>query len=96
MDNSYIATVEGVDVFGADFTAGTAWLFSPYILQAVEYNQLDTDAHIVTLRFEPGEDSKARWSGNSNSAQSGLIGRSMTSVAKARQTLSEATPSLKV
>ncbi|MGE3710703.1 MAG: hypothetical protein AB7G35_13605 [Hyphomicrobiaceae bacterium] len=58
MGNSYIATVDGVDVFGADFTAGTAWLFSPYILQTVEYAQLDADAHIVTLHFEPGEDLK--------------------------------------
>ncbi|MGE5510395.1 MAG: hypothetical protein ACM31O_03975 [Bacteroidota bacterium] len=58
MGNSYIATVDGVDVFGADFTAGTAWLFSPYILQAVEYAQLDAEAHIITLRFEPGEDLK--------------------------------------
>ena len=54
--NSYIATVDGVDVFGADFTAGTAWLFSPYVLQAVEYAQLDDEAHIITVRFEPGED----------------------------------------
>lgn len=58
MGNSYIATVDGVDVFGADFTAGTAWLFSPYILQSVEYAQLDSDAQIVTIRFEPGEDLK--------------------------------------
>lgn len=56
--NSYIATVDGVDVFGANFPAGTAWLFSPYILQAVEYAQLDTEAHIIKVRFEPGEDLK--------------------------------------
>lgn len=57
MGDSYIATVDGVDVYGADFTPGTAWLFSPYILQKVQYAQL-ADAHIVAVRFEPGEDLK--------------------------------------
>jgi len=60
MGNSYIATVEGVDVFGGNFTSGTAWLFSPYILQTVAYAQLDDDAHIVAVRFEPGEDLKGQ------------------------------------
>ncbi|MGE0054000.1 MAG: hypothetical protein AB7S74_07310 [Hyphomicrobium sp.] len=54
--NSYIATVEGIDVFGADFSAGSAWLFSPYILQTVEYARPEADEHIVAIRFEPGED----------------------------------------
>jgi hypothetical protein len=58
MGNAYIATIEGVDVFGADFTAGSAWLFSPYILQSVEYAQLDADGHIATVVFQPGEDLK--------------------------------------
>jgi hypothetical protein len=58
MGNSYIGTVESVDVFGADFPPGTAWLFSPYILQTVKYAQLGADEHVLRVTFEPGEDLK--------------------------------------
>jgi hypothetical protein len=56
MGDAYIATVEGIDVHGADFPAGTAWLFSPYILQAVQYAELNTHGNVVTVTFEPAED----------------------------------------
>lgn len=55
---SYIATVEGIDVYGVDSTPGSAWLFSPYILKTVEYAILDADEHIVTVEFVPGDDLK--------------------------------------
>jgi hypothetical protein len=49
---SYIATVEGVDVFGADFPAGVGWLFSGQILQQILYAELDTTGHYVDISFE--------------------------------------------
>lgn len=52
---SYIATVEGVDVFGAGFEPGVAWLFSARTLKAVRYAETDTPGCFVELAFEPGE-----------------------------------------
>jgi hypothetical protein len=57
-ENSYIATVEGIDVHGADFEPGTAWLFSPFILQSVDFVELNPKGHIVSVDFEQGDDLK--------------------------------------
>ena len=56
--NSYIATIEGIDVYGADFEPGNAWLFSPYLLQSLRYAAMDEDNHILRATFQPGEDLK--------------------------------------
>lgn len=55
MGNFYIATFEGVDVYGADFEPGIAWLFSPYVLRSVAYAYMDAEQHITSLAFRPGE-----------------------------------------
>jgi hypothetical protein len=54
----YIATVDGVDVFGADFDPGEAWLFSARALQRLSYAPLDDAGHAVTLAFEPTDEKK--------------------------------------
>lgn len=56
MGDFYIATVEGVDVYGADFEPGTAWLFSSYILRSVSYASIDKEEHVTEIAFEPGDD----------------------------------------
>jgi hypothetical protein len=45
--NSYIATIEGIDVCAANFEPGKAWLFSPYMLQCIQY------AAIMPMPFDP-------------------------------------------
>jgi hypothetical protein len=55
---SYIATVEGVDVFGADFTPGEAWLFSAKSLRSVRYAELNQPRHYVDTIFDLGEGMK--------------------------------------
>ena len=57
-DRTYIATVEDVDVCGADFPPGTAWLFSARLLQAIRYGSIDPEGHRVSLDFELGDDMK--------------------------------------
>jgi hypothetical protein len=52
---SYIATVEGVDVLGADFPAGVAWLFSARALRQIGYAEVDSGRH-VTVEFDPKEE----------------------------------------
>lgn len=52
----YIATVEGVDVFGGNFTQGVCWLFSGTALRVVRYSILDAAGHHVTLGYEPETD----------------------------------------
>lgn len=54
--DGYIATIEGIDVHGADFPPGKAWLFSPYLLQSLQYPTTDEDRHFVRVSFQPGED----------------------------------------
>jgi hypothetical protein len=56
--DSYIATVEGVDVFGADFTPGVAWLFSAKALRSVRYGELHEPAQYVSVTYELGEQMK--------------------------------------
>lgn len=47
---SYVATIEGIDVFGVDFQAGTAWLFSAQSLQSVTYEAIDgADRHVQAV-----------------------------------------------
>lgn len=53
---SYIATVEGVDVFGANLEPGTAWLFSASALKAIKYGETGSPGCFVELDFEQGED----------------------------------------
>lgn len=55
---SYIATIEGVDVFGAEFPAGTAWLFSAESLRAVRYAETAPAGRYAELTFELGEEMK--------------------------------------
>lgn len=55
---SYIATIEGVDVFGAEFPAGKAWLFSAASLLAVRYAETDPAGRYAELTFELGEEMK--------------------------------------
>jgi hypothetical protein len=51
---SYIATIEGVDVFGAEFPAGEAWLFSAEALRAVRYAETHPAGRYAELTFELG------------------------------------------
>ncbi|MDM9645793.1 hypothetical protein [Rhizobium sp. S163] len=53
---SYIATIEGVDVFGVDMPAGTAWLFSGELLQQVSYSGVRTSDHCVDLEYIASDD----------------------------------------
>lgn len=55
---SYIATVEGVDVFGADFSAGVGLLFSGQMLQQIRYAELDTSGRYVDIAFELKDEEK--------------------------------------
>jgi len=55
---AYIATVEGVDVFGADFTPGVAWLFSARALRRIRYGELDVPGRFVDVSFDLGEETK--------------------------------------
>jgi hypothetical protein len=48
----YIATIEGVDVYGVDFEPGIAWLFSARSLQAVAYYAVGESDRRVELSFE--------------------------------------------
>ncbi|WP_374526756.1 hypothetical protein [Novosphingobium sp.] len=52
---SYIATVEGVDVFGADFRPGEALLFSANSLRSMCYAQTDPSGRFAELTFELSE-----------------------------------------
>jgi hypothetical protein len=52
----YLATIEGIDVHGADFEPGKAWLFSPYLLRSLQYATTGEDDHILRVSFQPGED----------------------------------------
>lgn len=58
MGDHYIATIEGVDVFAGDFPAGKAWLFSPYILQSLQYATISADDHVVAVQLRLEEDLK--------------------------------------
>jgi hypothetical protein len=49
----YIATVEGIDVYGTNFEPGSACLFSTRSLRAVRYGALDDSGRCVELTFEP-------------------------------------------
>jgi hypothetical protein len=48
---SYIATIEGVDIFGMNMPAGTAWLFSGELLREVGYFGVDDPSHVVDLEY---------------------------------------------
>ena len=48
----YIATIEGVDVFEAEFPAGVSWLFSARVLERIVYAELDEPKHYVDVTFE--------------------------------------------
>ncbi|WP_157016636.1 hypothetical protein [Mesorhizobium xinjiangense] len=48
----YIATIDGIDVHGADFEPGIAWLFSARSLQAVTYHAVGDSNRHVELSFE--------------------------------------------
>jgi hypothetical protein len=48
---SYIATIEGVDVFGSDLSEGVAWLFSGQALRKIQYAELNPLGHFVDVKF---------------------------------------------
>jgi hypothetical protein len=52
----YIATVEGIDVYGVSFEPRIAWLFSSQILRAVTYAALDESSRCVEITFEPTDE----------------------------------------
>ena len=47
-----------MDVFGAQFTPGVAWLFSGRALRGVRYAELDEPGRHVEVAFELGEETK--------------------------------------
>ncbi len=51
----YVATVENIDVYGANCSPGTSWLFSAKALRSVRYASIDEEGRFVTLKFELGE-----------------------------------------
>ncbi|MGX1742139.1 hypothetical protein ACWIEX_11335 [Bosea sp. NPDC055353] len=53
---SYVATVAGIDVYGANFPAGVAWLFSGRALRSIRYSELDASGDLVAIGFEPDVD----------------------------------------
>jgi hypothetical protein len=55
---SYIVTVEGVDVLGADFPKGLAWLFSARSLESIHYAELDSPGRYADVEVDFGEDIK--------------------------------------
>lgn len=58
VSESYIVTVEGVDVFGADFPAGVGLLFSGQALQRIRYAELDIPGRYVNIDFDLSEEEK--------------------------------------
>lgn len=56
MGPHYIATVEGVDVFGADLPPNEAWLFSAKTLSRVEYAEIDCTGRFAEVTLEVGEE----------------------------------------
>lgn len=48
---SYVATIEGIDVYGVDFPVGTAWLFSAQCLRSVGYTAIDGRGRHVQVAF---------------------------------------------
>jgi len=54
----YIATIEGVAVFNADFSPGTAWLFSGRSLRCVQYEELERPGQFVGIDVDVNEDLK--------------------------------------
>ncbi len=51
----YIATIEGIDVYGVNFEPGIAWLFSARSLQVVTYHAVSDTNRRVELSFEPDD-----------------------------------------
>lgn len=58
VSGSYIVTVEGADVFGADLPPGVGWLFSGQALQTIRYSELDTPGRYVNIDFDLSEEEK--------------------------------------
>jgi len=52
----YVATIDGIDVYAAEFEPRKAWLFSPYLLQSLHYTVMDEDHHVLRVSFQPGKD----------------------------------------
>lgn len=56
---NYLATVQGVEVYGANFEDDVAWLFSGRSLRLVRYHALNQEGHVVSLVFDPGDKTEA-------------------------------------
>ena len=54
--NSFIATVNGIHVYGADLDVGRAWLFSSNLLRAVRYSELEQNGRCVEIDHEIDDD----------------------------------------
>jgi hypothetical protein len=52
----YVATVEGLDVYGVDFEPGIAWLFSSRVLREVTYSAFEANQQCVEMTFEAQDD----------------------------------------
>ena len=73
--NWYIATIEGVDVFEADFTPGASWLFSARTLQSTHYAELDRRGPTSTLHSSLSEEMEGRCACASANASMGQKSR---------------------
>ena len=56
--NSFIATINGIQVFGSDLASGQSWLFSRNVLKSVRYAELDQRRRVVDIRYELGEEAR--------------------------------------
>ncbi len=48
---SYIATVNGIDLYGSDFENRVAWLFSGNTLSNIQYSESDDESHCVEVNY---------------------------------------------
>lgn len=52
----YLATIEGIDIYSADFPAGTAWLFSAKKLKRVRYADIQDSDKSVEVTYLPKDE----------------------------------------
>jgi hypothetical protein len=56
--HTYIVTIGTIDIHGADFPAGVAWLFSGRALKVRQFEAVDVKGRHVTLEYKPVDDTK--------------------------------------
>jgi hypothetical protein len=57
---TYVATIDGVEVYTGNFKPSTAWLFSGLTLEVVRYYAVNEAGDHVGLKFEPDQDNHGR------------------------------------